>query len=145
MIHYVECNLLAVDADYIVHQVNCRGVMGAGLALTLRNTNPRMYELYKKYCQEFDARDLLGKAFICDNIISIFGQLNYGRDKSVVYTNYKALERAFKAVNERLPADKTIAFPYGFGCGLANGNWDTVQQLIAECFPDRTVYICKIK
>lgn len=145
MIHYVECNVLVVDADYIVHQVNCRGVMGAGLALTLRNINPRMYEMYKKYCQEFDARDLLGKAFICDNIISIFGQLNYGRDKSVVYTNYKALERAFKAVNERLPDDKTIAFPYGFGCGLANGNWDTVQQLIAECFPNRTVYICKIK
>jgi hypothetical protein len=96
MISIVSSDLLSISADYIAHQVNCRGVMGAGLALTLRNLNPRLYSLYQQYCRQFSPHDLLGRAFVCDNIISIFGQLNYGRDRSVVYTDYSALHRAFE-------------------------------------------------
>lgn len=142
-INYIKSDLLVAPADYISHQVNCQGVLGAGLALTLRNHNPRLYNLYQANCHNSTPAKLLGKAFICDNIISIFGQLNYGRDKSVVYTDYNALHRAFISIHKRLPLDKSIAFPYGFGCGLANGDWNIVKQLITDCFPDRTVYICK--
>lgn len=143
MLHTVNSNLLSTSADYILHQVNCRGVMGAGLALTLRNLNPRLYNLYQSHCRQFSPQDLLGKSFICGKVISIFGQLNYGRDKSVVYTNYGALQRAFTSIHKRLPLDKSIAFPFGFGCGLANGDWNIVKQLIIDCFPGRTIYIHK--
>lgn len=141
-IQHVSADLLTITADYIAHQVNCQGVMGAGLALTIRKQTPGLYECYCKHCKNYRPTELLGKAFIYKNIISIFGQLYYGRDKTIVYTNYNALERAFKAIHKRLPIDKTIAFPYGFGCGLANGNWDVVEQLIRISFPNRTVYIC---
>ena len=144
MISIVCSDLLSISSDYIAHQVNCRGVMGAGLALTLRRSNPRLFSLYQSHCRQHSPQDLLGKAFICDNIISIFGQLNYGRDRSVVYTDYSALTNAFRAIHKRLPLDKSIAFPFGFGCGLANGDWNIVKQLIVDCFPDRTIYICKI-
>lgn len=138
----VYSDLLSVSADYIAHQVNCRGVMGAGLALTLRRANPRLFPLYQRHCKKYNPLDLLGKSFLCDNIISIFGQLNYGRDRSVVYTDYSALHQAFSSIHERLPLDKSIAFPYGFGCGLANGDWNIVKQLIIDSFPGRTIYIC---
>jgi O-acetyl-ADP-ribose deacetylase (regulator of RNase III) len=144
MVSVVSSDLLSISADYIAHQVNCRGVMGAGLALTLRRSNPRLFALYQQHCRQHSPHDLLGRAFVCDNIISIFGQLNYGRDRSVVYTDYSALHRAFTSIHKRLPLDRSIAFPFGFGCGLANGDWNIVKQLIIDCFPDRTIYICKI-
>lgn len=143
MIEMVHSDLLAISSDYIAHQVNCRGVMGAGLALTLRRANPKLFDMYQKLCKQYSPNDLLGRAFLCDNIISIFGQLNYGRNRSVVYTDYNALQRAFNSIHTRLPLNKSIAFPFGFGCGLANGDWNVVKQLITDCFMERKIYICK--
>ena len=139
----VTCDLLVAPADYIVHQVNCQGVMGAGLAKQIRILNPKVYEIYQSHCRNYKPTDLLGKSFIYNNIISIFGQLNYGRDKSVVYTDYTALSKAFQAIHKRLPIDKSIAFPAGMGCGLGNGDWNIVEELIMFCFPGRNVYICE--
>ena len=139
---YVECDLLQAPASYIVHQVNCRGVMGAGLAKQIRIFNPKLYEIYQSHCRNYKPTDLLGKSFIYNNIISVFGQLNYGRDKSVVYTDYTALSRAFQAIHKRLPIDKSIAFPMFMSCGLANGKWHIVEDLIEHCFPGRKIYIC---
>lgn len=143
MVHEIHSDLLTVSANYIAHQVNCRGVMGAGLALTLRESNPKLFTQYQKLCKQHNPLDLLGRAFLCDNIISIFGQLNYGRDRSVVYTDYDALRRAFSSIHSKLPLNKSIAFPFGFGCGLANGDWSVVKQLITDCFIGRKIYICK--
>lgn len=134
---------LASGVDYIAHQVNCQGVMGAGLANTIRVVNPPVYQLYKQHCANYKPTELLGKAFICNNIISIFGQLNYGRDPNVVYTDYNALRQAFTSIHNRLPKNKVIAFPYNFGCGLAHGDWNTVLNLISECFQGRIIVICK--
>lgn len=141
MLKHIHSDLLLSPADYIAHQVNCRGVMGAGLAKQIRILNPKLYDIYQSHCHNHKPTDLLGKSFIYNNIISIFGQLNYGRDKSVVYTDYNALANAFRTLHNRLPIDKSIAFPHYMGCGLGNGDWETVLKLIIECFPDRTIYI----
>ena len=143
MITYLSSNLLDSPADYIAHQVNCRGVMGAGLALAIRNATPGLYDIYQAHCRNYKPTELLGKTFIYRNTISIFGQLNYGRDKSVVYTDYHALANAFRAIHKRLPIDKSIAFPYYMGCGLGNGAWDIVLPLIEQSFPNRKIYICQ--
>ena len=140
---YRNCDLLTTTADYIVHQVNCQGVMGAGLAYQIRQQYPKLYSIYKSYCTLYAPTDLLGRVFIHDNVINVFGQLTYGRDKSIVYTDYTALRNAFTRIHCYLPTNQSLAFPYGFGCGLANGDWNTVLALITDCFPTRTVYICK--
>ena len=140
-----QFGLFEVQADYIAHQVNCRGVMGAGIAKTIREHNEQVYTRYKQFCSTYQPSDLLGKSFICDNIISIFGQLNYGRDVNTVYTDYEALCTAFQSLHNRLPLDKSIAFPYRMGCGLGNGKWDIVLALIKHCFRGRTIYIVEYK
>jgi hypothetical protein len=38
--------------------------------------------------------------------------------------------------------DGKIAFPYGFGCDLANGDWTTVEKLIVDHLGDFDVTIC---
>ena len=43
-------NILHSGADIIVQQVNCRGVMGAGLAKQIATRYPDVLAMYKKYC-----------------------------------------------------------------------------------------------
>lgn len=78
-------------------------------------------------------------------IVNIFGQEYYGRDG--VYTDTSALIRAFRELNEsvREAAKRgrppVVAFPYGFGCGLAGGDWSEVEELIVKYLPDCDVKI----
>lgn len=50
MISYREGDLFASGLPAIAHGVNCRGVMGAGIARQFRDRHPKMYESYRKRC-----------------------------------------------------------------------------------------------
>ena len=43
---------LNTKAEYICHQVNYYGVMGAGIAFELRLRHPKMFEKYKEFCKQ---------------------------------------------------------------------------------------------
>lgn len=54
MVELIEqSNLLDIKSGIICHQVNCIGVMGAGLALKIRNKWPIVYKKYKEDCKQF--------------------------------------------------------------------------------------------
>ena len=93
-VQYIYDDILNVKTDTIIcHQVNCRGVMGAGLALQIKNKFPYAYTLYKDFCSEKDYKPLwlLGRILITNTegqyIAHIFSQDGYGFSKQV-YTNY---------------------------------------------------------
>lgn len=140
MFYYHKGSVLNAQQTYIVQQVNCRGVMGAGLAKQIREQYPKLYNEYKQICLTNIPGDLLGKVFAHENILSVFGQLDYGRDPYKVYTNYGALRIAFNKIHVRLPLSASLAFPTNFGCGLANGDWTTVRKLIEDCFIGRDIH-----
>jgi O-acetyl-ADP-ribose deacetylase (regulator of RNase III) len=48
----VDGDLLDQKTDVIAHQVNCLGVMGAGVALQIKNKWPEVYEGYKNFCHD---------------------------------------------------------------------------------------------
>lgn len=50
MIEYSTTTVFNVDAQTIVNTVNCKGVMGAGLALECRVRYPEMYADYAERC-----------------------------------------------------------------------------------------------
>lgn len=128
----------------ICHQVNCKGVMGAGLAKQIRTMFPFLYEQYKRTCNRATkSEDLLGKALFSPIqyngnhwlIANLFAQDGFGRDKC--YTDYNALRKALSAVRgvaTPLPARTltTVRIPYKMGCGLAGGSWDIVLQIIQD-------------
>ena len=148
MIKTVRGSILDAREKYICHQVNCRNAMGSGLAKALYEKWPRVKTSYHAVASEFTSspQELLGKfqlVYVEDDqyVINVYGQLDYGRDKSVVYTDYDALRRAFTGMAQ---LDGDFAFPYGFGCGLANGDWRTVYGLIQECFQHSNVTIYQL-
>lgn len=140
MIKIVNGNILDAHEDIICQQVNCMGVMGAGLAKQIRNKYPEVYDAYTEMCGMFSKKKLFGQSQMvkCNDgkyIANIFGQLDYGTNK--VQTDYKALydglSRVFNAVIKlKQYKGKSIAIPYGIGCGLAGGNWGKVYEIIEE-------------
>ena len=49
MITVINGDLLSSQEDYICHQVNCMGVMGAGVALQIKKVYPDVYNQYQEY------------------------------------------------------------------------------------------------
>lgn len=134
----VKGDVLKTPFQIIAHQVNCKGVMGAGLAKQIRNNYPNLYNAYKDYCNH-GARlgDFLGLATSDKHyILNIFAQDDYGRDKR--YTDYSAMYNAFaNGINDYRDlygvgdeVQLTIAIPYMIGCGLAGGDWNEVQKIL---------------
>ncbi len=140
--------LLDSKVDIICHQVNCQGVMGAGIAKQIRRCYPRVYEEYKRYCDRYHRNGMspIGTCQIvyCDGsqtrrVANLFGQEHYGR--SGVQTDYKMLELALNKMYLHIRSfylrdDLTIGFPYLMGCDLAGGDWDTVLHLIRSELAD---------
>jgi len=50
VITYRDGDLFTSGLPAIAHGVNCRGVMGAGIAAQFRQRWPDMYEAYRRYC-----------------------------------------------------------------------------------------------
>lgn len=147
MFEIIHGDILDASADYICHQVNCRNAMGAGVAKALYTKWPEVKEEYHRFCKQIgDPQKLLGRvqmvrvAAADKTIVNIFGQLNYGREAGVTYTDYRALQSAFIKLNQ-LCVGKCVAFPYGFGCGLAGGDWIIVESLMLRYLCDCNVTI----
>lgn len=128
----------------VCHQVNCHGVMGAGLAAQIRRMFPEVYDDYRSECEKnVKPSDLLGKVLFFSvndngfdyNIASIFGQDRYGRNGC--FTDYNALRRAMEPIRVMatpFPAYPltTVRIPYKMGCGLGGGDWPVVLSIIQE-------------
>lgn len=149
MFQIQRIDLLNANAAAICHQVNCCNVMGAGVAKAIYTEYPEVKTAYHSFCKEAnrtgDQKSLLGKIQVVEvnhgtkAVINVFGQLNYGRRGC--YTDYEALKTAFNEIN-RICASKRIAFPYGFGCGLAGGDWSTVEKLMVKHLWNCDVVVC---
>lgn len=61
MIKIVKGDILQASEDIIGHQVNCQGVMGAGLAKQIRNKYPHVYDEYRKLCSSTENKYSLHK------------------------------------------------------------------------------------
>lgn len=126
------------ENEIIIHQVNCCNVMGAGVARAIYSRYPYVKTLYHKFCNyHFNNKiPLLGRFQICTDdsnkrvILNVFGQQNYGNDGKL-YTDYMAIYTAFNNIAlYYMDCDVTFAIPYGFGSGLAGGNFDIVRTII---------------
>lgn len=119
----------------VCHQVNCKGVMGAGLAKQIRDKYPDVYSMYKEHCRQIaNGNGGLGDVQFCSVlersgyiVANVFGQDDYGRGQQ--HTNYCALRRAFTIIAESFPG-YIIRIPYKMGCGLGGGDWKTVYSII---------------
>lgn len=120
-------NVFDTDALHVGHGVNCKGVMGSGIAVEVKNRFPATYSLYREKCdetgnpwfrlragQDFYVREndqTTGKKFVIHNIAS---QYHTGANAKAEWL-FAGLTAA--ANNVRFAGDDVLAIPF-IGCGI---------------------------
>lgn len=133
MITYHDGNIFDSDAKIICHQVNTYGVMGAGIAAEIKGRFQEVYREYMGFCAAYPDQYLFGRVLfsVAQNrfIANCFSQK--GMD-----THYEAFDHCMQGVKEFAEEhdNAKIAIPYKMGCGIAGGDWGTVEQIIHDVF-----------
>lgn len=140
----VDGDIFASGADIIVHQVNCQGVMGSGVAKQVREKYPVVFDAYKAMCNKAEkSSDLLGEVLIVDaindgvEIANMFAQDRFGYDGNC-YTDYDALQTCLSKLNAHAYGKK-VAIPYLMACHRGGGDWDRVSRMIFDTLKDCNV------
>lgn len=129
-IRYVKGDIFTSNAQVIVNTVNCKGVMGKGLALAFKQRYPDMFLAYQQDCQV--GKLSIGRPTLYPKStpwILNFPTKNHWRFPSKLEYLEKGL--VFLAQNYKKTGITSIAFPK---LGAQNGqlSWDEVGPLMAQ-------------
>ena len=165
MIKYVTADMLdfSVDMpDMIIHQTNCEGRMGGGVAKSIKEKFPQVYVEYLEFIAHkrfVGENNLLGQVFetnvrIGDNVVKfvdVFAQNSCSENTSLYpdgrFTSYDALHDGLAAVMksiviplwEKKKRPLNIWMPAKIGCVKGGGNLAIVTAIIKSVF-DLTLY-----
>ena len=131
MISFVSGDLLAAsDLDAIAHGCNCGGVMGAGIAVPIRERWPAMFTEYRRRCRtgEFDLGDVF--AWRGRDLV-VFNLGTQKRHGSVALLG--AIETAVTTMVAMAPelGVRRIGVPR-IGAGLGKLSWASVRAILEQ-------------
>ena len=156
-IEYKAADLLAEDAEALVNTVNCKGVMGKGLALQFKKKFGANFDAYAEACARGDVRP--GRMFVFDlqqgkrreaqaalpisfaeepfvygayepqhpRYIINFPTKDHWRNKSRMQYIDEGLQDLVRQI--RVRGIKSIAVP-ALGCDLGGLDWDEVRPRV---------------
>ena len=126
LLHFAEQGMF----DVIVHGCNCQCVMGAGIAKSIKELYPQAYAA--DCATPKGSVHKLGSYSKADAgkfiIVNAYTQLDW--KGSGVKVDYNAVRSIFKQIKKDF-SGKRIGYPK-IGAGLANGNWELIEQIITE-------------
>lgn len=132
-------DILDVNRGIIVQQVNAQGVMNGGIAKSIRDRYPNVYDAYRNilgapYTQKDSGKIWMGQCIIVYihtglYVANIVGQQFFGREKKR-YTSYDALDEGMAkvAIAAKLYG-LDVHYPL-IGAGLGGGDWSIIQAII---------------
>lgn len=150
LIEQVKGDVLAVEKGIIVHGCNCLGVMGSGIAASVKAQFPAAYQVYKD--QEKVSGLTLGQVtyvevsddkFIVNALTQrVFNPhpADYANGR---YTSYDAIAECFEKVKylalhlkrHRPDVEIPVLFPL-IGAVRGGGKWEIISNIIDETVPD---------
>lgn len=140
---------LKVSSGIILHQVNCQGKMGSGVAKSIKNQWPIVFNEYIGHCNySREAGDLTGESLLGEilpvkikenlYVINLFSQQYYGKDHTR-YTSYDALDDCLIKVQKFIDTnfnDEDVEYPKvhhpQIGSGLGGGSWNIIEAIITN-------------
>lgn len=129
MIHFKDgSNILDVKDGVICQQVNCMGVMGAGLAKQIALRYPDVKAAYMRSYRGC----AVGNVSYVDiddylTVANMFAQHNYGRTHR--HTNYEGFYNCLEDIATNC-INRDIHIPYNIGCGLGGADWSIIESMI---------------
>lgn len=134
MITYKNGNLLETNHVFIAHGCNLKGVMGAGIALQIKDKWPAAFREYKQACDKKTVKlgDVVAVHTDGRVIYNALTQKATGRGRQV---DYKAVRSAFEWMFENMKSlgcqSDVLAIPK-IGAGLGGGDWAVIEEIIRE-------------
>jgi len=139
MIRYVRGNLFDSGAQTLVNPVNCRGVMGKGLAKAFKERWPEMFPQYQEACKIGEVRPGSPLLFKGNDrqILSVPTKDDWKQPSTL-----EMVEAGLNAIRERYRdwGITSIAMP-ALGCGLGGLEWSKVRPLIETHLSDLPIEI----
>ncbi len=134
MIHYLNKNILEMEAEALVNTVNTVGIMGKGIALQFKEKFLLNFKLYQKACKNNELQ--IGKMFVTNTgyltnptFIINFPTKKDWRSQSRIEYIEDGLDDLIKVINEK--NIKSIALP-PLGCGNGGLDWAIVKPLMEQ-------------
>lgn len=124
-------DLFTTDAKFIAHGVNCVGVMGAGVAWSVRDRFPETYLAYNQRCKQ----GKLGPGGLFAHFENDKFIVNLAtQDQPGAHARYEWVFECFYKLSRKLSTlsnnEKiTVAIPQ-IGCGIGGLEWEPVRKII---------------
>ncbi|HZS85954.1 MAG TPA: macro domain-containing protein [Chloroflexota bacterium] len=146
-IRYVSGDLFANEfgAEALAHGCNCRGSMGAGIAVGFRERYPEMYAEYRRRCKAMPREFNVGDAFLWKTegrpwVFNLGIQEDYWRSRAT----YAGVEAALRAMRAQSDSEgvASIAMPR-IGTGYGGLSWRKLRPMVDNAFADwpGTLYV----
>lgn len=153
MLHFMQGDATSpagVDKKIIAHVVNDRGGWGRGFVLALSRRYPDAEVAYRRWARQpapddppFSLGQVQFVAVAPDLwIANMLAQHGYQTPNNSVPLDYAALERCLEKLADFTTTQGATVHMPRIGAGLAGGDWERVEALIARCLAkcDATVY-----
>lgn len=145
---YVRGNIFDAKTDAIVNTVNCKGVMGKGLALEFKKKYPKMYNEYKIECEKGELKIGIIHLYKVDRSEELVPDEHYfkyilnfpTKDDWRFKSKLEYIEKGLKYFRRHhkkylSKGIESIAFPR-LGCQQGGLDWDEVKPLIEKYLKD---------
>lgn len=154
MIREVKGDILESEAPIIVVPVNCKGVMGKGLALQAKQKWPKVYESYKSFCEGAcpsfpNGLEPGGGVFIQhvpNKYIACLATKDDWRNPSKLEWVEEGLKQLVATI-KNLNAGTNGLFEFGHialpkvGCGLGGLDWCDVKPIVYRVFENTPITV----
>lgn len=139
-------NLLEAQEDILVHQVNIDGIMGGGIAKQIADKFPKVEEEYIRFCKKYNNSYNLLKSKVDlteENGKYVANMFSQRKDFT---TDYGAMEIALTTIRDYAEQEQlTVAMPFKIGCGISNGDFNLVLDVISKVFKNHEVVLYKLE
>lgn len=162
----LDGDLFSTDCEVIAHQVNCMGEMNSGVAKTVKEKYPEVFDEYKLSVNNLNNKCLGGCLLVkCKDgkhIANIFGQYTYkgcniydlnldayespGYTPDLLhmrFTNYEAFHRSLALLKLKMSYESlnSVAFPYNIGSDRGGASWNIIRSMIDDIFEDTDIVV----
>lgn len=148
MITVIEKDIATVNRGVIAHGVNCRGVMGSGVAAALKGKWPKIYTSFKQLTpgpEQLGMCDIITIEPLELYVANCYTQVNFGRDGKR-YAEPSAIGEALTVASFFALATSLDLYLPQIGAGLGGLDWDADVYPIIDRIDTRletlNIYVC---
>ncbi|MFW9874155.1 MAG: macro domain-containing protein [Candidatus Thorarchaeota archaeon] len=128
IIYKINENIFKSEADALVNTVNCKGIMGKGLAKEFKERYPEMFKDYRKKCESNQLK--IGKLHLFQTLDHLI--INF--PTKIHWKHYSRLEWIESGLlyfvnNYKKWNIKSVAFPQ-LGTSYGKLEWEVVKPLM---------------